>query len=139
MRKRQEAQFDYYAILGIKQDASPEEIKKAYRIVAMKYHPDKNPGNIEAEAKFKECAEAYERLSNPDKRIMYDGYDHKKVKTKASAAKSEPTADSMFMDWLNNFSSTFEVPFTRYTQCEEVKVVKTKLWRDKNPGFDVKA
>ena len=64
---------DYYEVLGISKGASDEEIKKAYRKVAKKYHPDLNPGNKEAEAKFKEVNEAYEILSNPQKKAQYDG------------------------------------------------------------------
>ena len=70
------AKQDYYQVLGVEKNASPEEIKRAYRRMAIKYHPDKNPGNKEAEAKFKECAEAYEVLSDPDKRKQYDQYGH---------------------------------------------------------------
>ncbi len=70
------AKQDYYQVLGVDKKASPEEIKRAYRRMAIKYHPDKNPGNKEAEAKFKECAEAYEVLSDPDKRKQYDQYGH---------------------------------------------------------------
>lgn len=65
---------DYYEVLGIGKDASADEIKKAYRKSAMKYHPDRNPGNKEAEEKFKECGEAYEVLSDPDKKARYDQY-----------------------------------------------------------------
>lgn len=67
---------DFYDILGIGKGASPEEIKKAYRKVAIQFHPDKNPGNKEAEDKFKEAAEAYEVLSNPEKKAQYDRYGH---------------------------------------------------------------
>lgn len=67
---------DYYDILGIGKNATPEEIKKAYRKVAIQFHPDKNPGNKEAEEKFKEAAEAYEVLSNPEKRAQYDRFGH---------------------------------------------------------------
>lgn len=67
---------DYYDILGIGRNATPDEIKKAYRKVAIQFHPDKNPGNKEAEEKFKEAAEAYEVLSDQEKRAQYDRYGH---------------------------------------------------------------
>ena len=65
---------DYYEVLGVKKDATPEQIKKAYRKQAMKYQPDKNKGDSDAEEKFKEAAEAYDVLSNPDKKSRYDRY-----------------------------------------------------------------
>lgn len=67
---------DYYEILGVAKSATADEIKKAYRKVAMQYHPDRNPGNKEAEEKFKEAAEAYEVLSDADKKAQYDRYGH---------------------------------------------------------------
>ncbi|MDE6445973.1 MAG: molecular chaperone DnaJ [Alistipes sp.] len=67
---------DYYEVLGVQKNANADEIKKAYRKAAIKYHPDKNPGDKEAEEKFKEAAEAYDVLSNPDKRARYDQFGH---------------------------------------------------------------
>ena len=68
------AKRDYYEVLGVSKDASEDEIKKAYRKIAIKYHPDRNPGNKEAEEKFKEAAEAYDVLHDAQKRQQYDQF-----------------------------------------------------------------
>ena len=67
---------DYYDILGVTKKSTPEEIKKAYRTLAMKYHPDRNQGDKAAEGKFKEASEAYQVLSDPKKKSSYDQFGH---------------------------------------------------------------
>jgi len=94
---------DYYEVLGIAKTVDGEEIKRSYRRQAMKYHPDRNPGDTEAEAKFKECAEAYEVLSDPDKRARYDRHGHEGLRGAGAAQHDFSRMDpndifSMFSD-----------------------------------------
>ncbi|WP_017720287.1 DnaJ C-terminal domain-containing protein [Kamptonema formosum] len=92
---------DYYAILGLSKTASADEIKKTYRKLARKYHPDMNPGNREAEARFKEVSEAYEVLSDPDKRKKYDQFGQywKQAGAGAGAGAGWPGAGVNFSDF----------------------------------------
>ena len=70
------AKRDYYEVLGVSQNASSDELKKAYRKVAMKHHPDRNPGDNKSEDKFKEASEAFEVLGDKEKRSRYDQFGH---------------------------------------------------------------
>jgi molecular chaperone DnaJ len=96
------AKRDYYEILGVSRDTSEDEIKKAYRRLALQYHPDRNPGSKEAEEKFKEAAEAYEVLRDPQKRQLYDLYGHEGLKGTGF------TGFRGFEDIFSSFSDIFE-------------------------------
>ena len=95
---------DYYDLLGVARTASPEEIKKAYRKKALQYHPDRNPGDAEAESKFKEAAEAYEVLSNPEKRQRYDRFGRAGVN---NGAGGRPGGFQDISDIFSAFSDIF--------------------------------
>uniref|UniRef100_A0A7C1T119 Chaperone protein DnaJ n=1 Tax=Agrobacterium albertimagni TaxID=147266 RepID=A0A7C1T119_9HYPH len=96
---------DYYEVLGVSRTASEQEIKSAYRKLALKYHPDRNPGDKEAEEKFKEIVEAYSVLSDPEKRALYDRYGHAGVSSSAAAAGYGAGFDpfATFEDLLDEF------------------------------------
>ena len=115
------SQKDYYQALGVQEKASPEEIKKVYRKLAVKYHPDKNPGNKEAEARFKGISEAYYVLSDPKRRAQYDqmrqfgggpggnfagsqGFDFEELLRQFGGGRSRPTGPySSFRGFFLNF------------------------------------
>jgi len=101
------AKRDYYEILEISRNADEPEIKKAYRRLALKYHPDKNPGDSSAEEKFKEAAEAYEVLRDPDKRARYDRYGHEGVKGMGSGFGGGMSMDDIFSQFGDIFGEAF--------------------------------
>ena len=91
MKKR-----DYYEVLGVEKNASAQEIKKAYRQKAVQFHPDKNPGDKDAEEKFKEAAEAYEVLSNEEKRARYDRFGHEGMSASGFSGFQGMSMDDLF-------------------------------------------
>jgi molecular chaperone DnaJ len=110
---------DYYEVLGVSKNASPEEIKRAYRKLAVKYHPDKNPGNNKAEDKFKEASNAYQVLSDSEKRKIYDLHGHAGVHD--SGFQGFTNSDEIFSQFgdifsqeiFGNFGDVFGDMFTR--------------------------
>ncbi len=114
------AKRDYYEVLGVDRKASDEEIKKAYRKLAVKFHPDKNPGEKAAEENFKEIGEAYEALSDPQKRAAYDQYGHAAFDPRARAGRGGGFYGGGFHDPFEIFrevfssSSIFEEFFGRH-------------------------
>ncbi|WP_250432823.1 molecular chaperone DnaJ [Hanstruepera flava] len=101
------AKRDYYDILGVTKSASDSEIKKAYRKMALKYHPDKNPDDKEAEAKFKEAAEAYEVLSNADKKARYDQFGHQAFDGAGGFGGGGMNMDDIFSQFGDIFGGAF--------------------------------
>ena len=97
---------DYYEVLGVARDAGDADIKKAFRQNALKNHPDRNPGDKEAEERFKEAAEAYDVLSDAEKRSRYDRFGHQGLGG-ASAASNYNNMDDMFSHFGDIFGDIF--------------------------------
>ena len=100
---------DYYEVLGIGRDTGTDDIKKAYRKLAMKFHPDRNPGSTEAEDKFKEAAEAYDVLSDSEKRQRYDQFGHEGVRS--TGYRGYSNVEDIFRnfgDFFNDFGDIFD-------------------------------
>ena len=98
---------DYYEVLGVDRNASAEEIKKAYRKKAIQYHPDKNPGDKEAEEKFKEAAEAYDVLSDPNKKARYDQFGHAGMEGQGGFSGGGFSMEDIFSHFGDIFGSAF--------------------------------
>lgn len=105
---------DYYEVLGVDRSASQTDVKKAYRKLAMQYHPDKNPGNMEAEEKFKEASEAYEVLHDNEKRKIYDQFGHEGLSGRGFSGFS--TFDDIFQSFGDIFEDFFGFGGGRSTQ-----------------------
>ncbi len=97
---------DYYEVLGVPRDAPADDIKKAYRKLALQYHPDRNPDNPEAETKFKEASEAYQVLSDDEKRAIYDRYGHNGLRN-AGAEGGFQSAEEVFSQFSDLFGDLF--------------------------------
>ena len=98
---------DYYEVLGVPKTATDAELKKAYRVLAKKYHPDTNPGDKEAEAKFKEASEAYAVLSDPEKRAKYDQFGHAAFDSSAGGGGFDFNMDDIFSSFGDIFGDFF--------------------------------
>ena len=98
---------DYYEVLGVDKGASAEDIKKAYRKKAIQYHPDKNPGDKEAEEKFKEAAEAYDVLSDPQKRARYDQFGHAGMSGQGGFSSGGFSMEDIFSQFGDIFGGAF--------------------------------
>jgi molecular chaperone DnaJ len=105
---------DYYKILGISKGATESEIKKAYRKSAIKYHPDKNPDNQDAETKFKEAAEAYVVLGNSEKRAKYDQFGHAAFEGAGGFGSGGMNMDDIFSQFGDIFGSAFGGGFSGF-------------------------
>ena len=98
---------DYYEVLEVERSASGQEIKKAYRKMALKFHPDKNPDDPDAEGQFKEAAEAYEVLSNPEKKNRYDQFGHAGMKNGGGFGGAGMSMDDIFSQFGDIFGGAF--------------------------------
>ena len=123
------AKKDYYDVLGVKRGASPEELKSAYRRLAVKYHPDKNPGDKSAEDKFKEASEAYGVLSDKSKKENYDNFGHAAFENgggdKVDLEALEVLVVLIFQTYLKIFLVTLAAE--EEVQEEEVQIIEAQI------------
>ncbi len=129
---------DYYEVLGVGRDASEAEIKKAYRKLALKYHPDKNPDNKEAEDKFKESAEAYEVLRDPEKRKRYDQFGHAGIGGAAGTNGFSMSMDDIFSQFGDIFGDAFGGAFGGFGGFSGTRQRRKRVNRGSNLRVKVK-
>jgi hypothetical protein len=129
------AKRDYYEVLGVLKNASPEEIKRAYRRMAVKNHPDKNPGDKAAEAAFKECAEAHEILSDPGKKSRYDQSGYHSVSGEAEAARGRSM--TIFDDVMASYFPWWKKPTTADEVRKSVMGIDYRSLDTPYPGLDL--
>jgi molecular chaperone DnaJ len=129
---------DYYEVLGIARTASQDEVKKAYRRLAVKYHPDKNPNNSKAEEQFKEASEAYEILSDPEKRTRYDRFGHEAVRTAFGEGGFSWSDFHHFSDFEDIFGDLFSSFFgTSFGRSWERTTRTTRRGRNLRIGLTI--
>ena len=102
-----EQKRDYYEVLGVDKNADDAALKKAYRVLAKKYHPDMNPGDAEAEKKFKEASEAYAVLSDPEKKRQYDQFGHSAFDGSSGAGSAYDFSGMDFSDMFGDIFGDF--------------------------------
>lgn len=128
------AKRDYYEVLGVSRNANADEIKKAYRKAAIKYHPDKNPGDKQAEDNFKEAAEAYDVLSNPDKRARYDQFGHEGMNGGMGGAGGASYGGFSMDDIFRNFGDIFGGHFGGFSGFDQSQSAGQRV----NRGSDLR-
>jgi len=127
---------DYYEILGVSRTADAAELKKAYRKLAMQYHPDRTPGDAEAEKRFKEAAEAYEVLSNPEKRQRYDRFGHAGVRGNGAGGPGAGFQD--INDIFSTFSDIFGGSGSIFDEMFGTRSRSSRARRQGRPGSDLR-
>lgn len=128
------AKQDYYTLLGVNKNTSADDLKKAYRKLAMQYHPDKNQGNAEAEKKFKEISEAYDVLKDPNKKAAYDRYGHAAFE----GGSSGPNPSAGGFEFNGGFSDIFDDLFSEFTGSRRASSASASNNGGKQRGSDLR-